>query len=99
MKMMPTIARIAKEFEFTENDSCGLIGRGLICIDKEFKKDVEPNFIFVTVFGSTAKYIRDYYKVGGRIFLRDWNVEQNKRDNKYFYDFSVRSLDIVDFKD
>lgn len=86
MRLMPAIAKVIKEFYEVKSDKA-VIARGTIVVDDEF--------IQVTAFGSTATYLLKYSQSGKRIYLKDWNV--SKRDNGY--EFYIRQVEIVDYKE
>lgn len=86
MRLIPTIAKVVNDFYEVKSDKM-IIARGTILVDDDY--------IQVASFGATATYLLKYSQSGNRIYLKDWNVK--KRDNGY--EFYIRQVEIVDFKE
>lgn len=89
MKLQSEIGRLCTEIELTKKGDLSIV-KTCVAIDN--------SFIYVTMFGSTADYIHKYGKRGGRILLKEWELEVKKINDKTVYDFTARRIEIIDFK-
>lgn len=90
MKMQPTICRLCQDLNIEQKGEYKIIKTCIV---------IDDQFIYITVFGATAEYLYKYGKKGGRVLLKDWELSVKKINDKTVYDFNVRKLDIIDFKE
>lgn len=88
MKLQPAIARLCKNATIEEYKGIKVC-KTLIA--------VEDNFTYITTFGNTAEYLSKYSRKGGRVFLKDWELKIKNLEDKKVYDFTVKSLDVIDY--
>ena len=100
MKLQPTLARVGKDFEIVEINGIEM-AKGVVVVPKEFFKEGEKDvsFIYVTCFGPVAKYLGKYAVKGARIFIKDWSVNQKINNDTMYYDFILRQVELVDYKE
>ncbi len=100
MKLFPVVGRITKDFELKTYNGVD-VAKGVIAIPKEYVKEGEKDvsFVYMTCFGSTAKYLNKYASKGSRVFLKEWSVEQKITDDSMYYDFIIKSVEIIDYKE
>lgn len=93
MRLQPAIVRLCQELnlEHTQSQSTLSILKTCVAIDNQF--------IYVTAFGNTAEYLAKYGKKGGRVLFKDWDLEVKRINDKTVYDFTVRKLDVIDYKE
>lgn len=60
---------------------------------------VDDTYLWITIYSASATYINNYANVGAVLFLEEWNIKQNKVDDKTFHDFHISRLKIVKNKE
>lgn len=100
MKLLPVVARVGKDFEVTQVNGIDM-AKGVVAVPKEFFKEGEKDvsFIYVTCFGPVAKYLGKYAVKGARIFLKEWSVNQKINGETMYYDFILKTVELIDYKD
>ena len=100
MTLQPVLARIGKDFTLTNVNGIDM-AKGVLAVPKDFIKEGEKDvsFIYVTCFGPVAKYLGKYAVKGARIYIKDWTVNQKINEDTMYYDFLLKSVELIDYKE
>lgn len=87
IKLMPTVATVTKINDLMETSSGKELCKICIVLDNQY--------YWCACFGGTAKYLSEYAKNGSQLFLEDWLLKVNERNDKQYYDFYIYRCQIV----